>query len=72
MIIERWSFLDAIYMTVITLTTVGYNEVHTLSTASYQLSAGITWNASGLPAGVYCARVRAGNRTLTKKLILSR
>jgi voltage-gated potassium channel len=32
-IIEKWSFIDAFYMTVITLTTVGYGEVHTLSKA---------------------------------------
>lgn len=31
--IEGWSYFDALYMTVITLTTVGYEEVHTLSTA---------------------------------------
>ena len=29
--IERWSFFDALYMSVITLTTVGYLEVHPLS-----------------------------------------
>lgn len=33
MIIEGWSFLDALYMTVITIATVGYREVHPLSTA---------------------------------------
>ena len=33
MIIEGWSFLDAFYMTVITLSTVGYTEVHNLSRA---------------------------------------
>ncbi len=33
MIIEGWSFSDAIYMAVITLSTVGFQEVHTLSTA---------------------------------------
>ena len=33
MIIEGWSFSDAIYMAVITLSTVGFQEVHPLSTA---------------------------------------
>jgi voltage-gated potassium channel len=31
--IEGWSWFDALYMTVITLTTVGYREVHELSRA---------------------------------------
>jgi voltage-gated potassium channel len=31
--IERWSWFDSLYMTVITLTTVGYREVHPLSRA---------------------------------------
>ena len=31
MIIEGWNFLDSIYMTVITITTVGFQEVHKLS-----------------------------------------
>ncbi|MBU1092817.1 potassium channel protein [Patescibacteria group bacterium] len=33
MVIEGWSFLEAIYMVVITLATVGYREIHPLSTA---------------------------------------
>jgi voltage-gated potassium channel len=33
MIVEGWSFLDALYMSAITITTVGYMEVHTLSRA---------------------------------------
>ncbi len=33
MTIEGWSFLDALYMTVITLSTVGYSEVYDLSAA---------------------------------------
>jgi voltage-gated potassium channel len=33
MIIERWDFLDALYMTVITIATVGYREVGNLSEA---------------------------------------
>ena len=31
MIVEGWSFFDALYMSVITLTTVGYNEVQPLT-----------------------------------------
>lgn len=30
-VIEEWSFMDALYMTVITLATVGYGEVHEIS-----------------------------------------
>ncbi len=33
MAIEGWSFLDAIYMTITTITTVGFKEVHPLSQA---------------------------------------
>ncbi len=32
MVFEGWSFTDALYMTVITLTTVGYREVRPLDT----------------------------------------
>jgi len=31
MVIEGWSFVDALYMTVITISTVGFSEVHPLS-----------------------------------------
>ncbi len=32
-LIEGWPFLDALYMTVITLSTVGFGEIHPLSSA---------------------------------------
>ena len=32
MAIEGWGFLDSLYMTIIAITTVGFNEVHPLST----------------------------------------
>ena len=32
MVIEEWSFTDSVYMTIITISTVGYSEVHELST----------------------------------------
>ena len=32
MFIEGWSFLDALYMTVITMSTVGFKEIHPLTT----------------------------------------
>lgn len=31
MFLENWNFFDSLYMTIITLTTVGYHEVHDLS-----------------------------------------
>ncbi len=41
MAIEGWSFPDAIYMTAITLTSVGYEEVHPLSPAGQNFTMGL-------------------------------
>jgi voltage-gated potassium channel len=46
MVFEGWSFIDALYMTVITLTTVGYREVRPLDTA------GELWTMALLITGV--------------------
>jgi len=48
MVVERWSFADALYMTVITLTAVGYSEVNPLTPGGrvvtmLLLGLGITW-----------------------------
>src|SRR5438128_2578626 len=40
-LIEHYPLLDAIYMTVITLTTVGYGEVHPLSSAGKTFTIGL-------------------------------
>lgn len=31
MLLEKWQFMDALYMTIITIATVGYGEVHEVS-----------------------------------------
>ncbi len=38
MVVESWGFLDAFYMTVLTISTVGYGEVHPLSITGKFLS----------------------------------
>jgi voltage-gated potassium channel len=40
-VVEGWSWWDAFYMTVITVTTVGYREVHPLSRAGEVFTAGL-------------------------------
>jgi voltage-gated potassium channel len=42
-LIERWDLLDAFYMTIITISTVGYQEVHPKSTAGRCGSRRATW-----------------------------
>jgi voltage-gated potassium channel len=51
MLIEGWSAWDAFYMTVITVTTVGYREVHDLSRAGQAFT--VLLLVSGVGAALY-------------------
>jgi voltage-gated potassium channel len=53
MILEGWSFLDAIYMVVITLSTTGFMEVHPLSSSGRVLTMILT--VSGVGSALYAA-----------------
>jgi voltage-gated potassium channel len=46
-IIEGWGLFDSLYMTIITLTTVGYHEVHDLSTMGRTFSMGLMLSGVG-------------------------
>ena len=47
MLIEGWTAWDSFYMTVITVTTVGYGEVHPLSQAGRAFTVGILLTGVG-------------------------
>lgn len=78
MVIEGWSFLDSIYMTVITLTTVGYKEIKDLSSTGRLFT--IILIISGVGTMLYVLRTGAqfilegelqaafGRRRLEKKI----
>ena len=51
MLIEGWSAWDAFYMTVITITTVGYSEVHELSRGGQVFT--VVLLLGGVGAGLY-------------------
>jgi voltage-gated potassium channel len=57
-IIEGWSFIDALYMTIITITTVGYAEVHPLTTTGRVFS--IFLIIGGVSGALYTLSVIAG------------
>ena len=46
-IIEGWSLIDALYMTVVTISTVGYDEVHPLSAAGQIFSIALILGGVG-------------------------
>ena len=48
MVIEKWSFLDALYMTVITITTVGYREMGPMSPAGMVFTIVVVFSGMGL------------------------
>ena len=57
MLIEHWSLIDAAYMTIITLSTIGYGEVHPLDTAGRLFDIGLI--AVGVATGGYAVGVLA-------------
>lgn len=50
-LVEGWPLFDAFYMTVITISTVGYGEIHPLSTAGRVVALGII--STGIMVGAY-------------------
>lgn len=78
MVIEGWSFIDAFYMAVITLSTVGYREVHDISTAGRLFTVFFVFSGVGFTLYVAGAivqfmvegrvRVIMGRRRLDKQI----
>jgi voltage-gated potassium channel len=58
-IIERWVFIDALYMTIITITTVGFAEVHPLSLAGKIFSIFIIIGGVGSALYILTATVQS-------------
>lgn len=57
-LIEGWSILDAMFMTIITITTIGYGEVHPLSTAGKVFDLIIILMGVGSAAYVFASFTR--------------
>ncbi|MGA8141256.1 MAG: potassium channel family protein, partial [Desulfobaccales bacterium] len=56
--VEGWDFFDALYMTVITLSTVGYQEVHPLSPAGRLYNIGLILVGMGVLAYIITSLAR--------------
>ncbi len=57
-ILEGWSFVDALYMTVITMTTVGYGEIRPLSEHGRMFTIGLIITSIGI-AGYVVSKLTA-------------
>jgi len=57
-LIEGWSFVDALFMTITTMTTVGYGEIHPLSHSGRMFTIGLIITSIGL-AGYVVSRLTA-------------
>jgi len=78
MIIENWEFLDALYMTVITISTVGYREVNQVGDVGRVFTILLVFSGVGFTMYVAAAvvqfmvegriRIILGRRRLDKKL----
>jgi voltage-gated potassium channel len=78
MFVEKWNFLDSLYMTVITITTVGYREVGTVSEAGRIFTIFIIFTGMGIIAYIlgmvaqamvdFQVREIFGRRKLGKKI----
>jgi len=78
MLIEAWEFLDALYMTIITISTVGFSEVHQISKAGRLFTIVLVFFGVGFTLYIAAAvvqfmvegriRIILGRRRLEKKI----
>jgi len=78
MIIEGWGLIDSIYMTIITITTVGFSEIHEMSRSGRIFTIGLVFTGVGFFLYVAGSLVQfmvegqireiLGRRTLNKKI----
>ncbi len=77
-VVEGWGFLDALYMTIITISTVGYSEVHLVSKAGRLFTILLVFFGVGFTLYIAAAvvqfmvegriRIILGRRRLEKKI----